>query len=116
MEKVCSSSISGLRNPVAWLNCSLDLHCRTVGPCEGRLGLRRLADKGLAFFRQRPVSEANRPESEKGRKKALPMTGGSGDSWTRTNDPIDVNDVLYRLSHATMDFSIAVIRSFSRTC
>ena len=25
-----------------------------------------------------------------------------GDSWTRTNDPIDVNDVLYRLSHATM--------------
>ena len=24
-----------------------------------------------------------------------------GDSWTRTNDPIDVNDVLYRLSHAT---------------
>ena len=47
-----------------------------------------------AFFRQRPVSEANRPESEKRRKKALPMTGGSGDSWTRTNDPIDVNDVL----------------------
>ena len=39
------------------------------------------------------------------RKKALPMTGGSGDSWTRTNDPIDVNDVLYRLSHATMSFS-----------
>ena len=27
-----------------------------------------------------------------------------GDSWTRTNDPIDVNDVLYRLSHATMFF------------
>ena len=27
---------------------------------------------------------------------------GSGDSWTRTNDPIDVNDVLYRLSHATV--------------
>ena len=25
-----------------------------------------------------------------------------GDSWTRTNDPIDVNDVLYRLSHATV--------------
>ena len=22
------------------------------------------------------------------------FTGGSGDSWTRTNDPIDVNDVL----------------------
>ena len=30
------------------------------------------------------------------------FTGGSGDSWTRTNDPIDVNDVLYRLSHATI--------------
>ena len=25
-----------------------------------------------------------------------------GDSWTRTNDPIDVNDVLYRLGHATL--------------
>ena len=25
----------------------------------------------------------------------------SGDSWTRTNDPFDVNEVLYRLSHAT---------------
>ena len=24
-----------------------------------------------------------------------------GASWTRTNDPIDVNDVLYRLSHGT---------------
>ena len=22
--------------------------------------------------------------------------------WTRTSDPIDVNDVLYQLSHATM--------------
>ena len=48
----------------------------------------------LGGFNRRPVSVANRPESEKGRKKALPMTGGSGDSWTRTNDPIDVNDVL----------------------
>ena len=29
-----------------------------------------------------------------------------GDSWTRTNDPIDVNDVLYRLSHATLPFDV----------
>ena len=28
------------------------------------------------------------------------MTGGSGDSWTRTNDPIDVNDVLSLCSMA----------------
>lgn len=25
-----------------------------------------------------------------------------GGSWTRTNDPFDVNEVLYRLSHVTM--------------
>ena len=36
--------------------------------------------------------------------EALDLQGlpSGGDSWTRTNDPIDVNDVLYRLSHATM--------------
>ena len=36
-------------------------------------------------------------------KQALDLQGlaSGGDSWTRTNDPIDVNDVLYRLSHAT---------------
>ena len=35
--------------------------------------------------------------------EALDLQGlpSGGDSWTRTNDPIDVNDVLYRLSHAT---------------
>ena len=102
MEKVCSSSISGLRNPVAWLNCSLDLHCRTVGPCERHLGLRRLADKGLGVFSPEAGFWPTWREIKKERKKALPMTGGSGDSWTRTNDPIDVNDVLYRLSHATL--------------
>ena len=38
------------------------------------------------------------------KKQALDLQGLAlgGDSWTRTNDPIDVNDVLYRLSHATM--------------
>ena len=37
-------------------------------------------------------------------KKILPLgVGGlSGPYWTRTSDPIDVNDVLYRLSHATI--------------
>ena len=36
--------------------------------------------------------------------EALDLQGlpSGGDSWTRTNDPIDVNDVLYRLSHATV--------------
>ena len=36
-------------------------------------------------------------------EKTHPLLDGlfCGDSWTRTNDPIDVNDVLYRLSHAT---------------
>ena len=37
-------------------------------------------------------------------EKTHPLLDGlfCGDSWTRTNDPIDVNDVLYRLSHATL--------------
>ena len=30
----------------------------------------------------------------------------SGDSWTRTNDPFDVNEVLYRLSHASLPFDV----------
>ena len=36
--------------------------------------------------------------------EALDLQGlpSGGDRWTRTNDPIDVNDVLYRLSHATV--------------
>ena len=43
-----------------------------------------------------------------------------GDSWTRTNDPIDVNDVLYRLSHATnfrtfWHFPCESFGDFSRT-
>ena len=43
------------------------------------------------------------PERAK-KKQALDLQGlaSGGDSWTRTNDPIDVNDVLYRLSHATL--------------
>ena len=77
---------------------------------------RTLEHKGFVDFSPEAGFWGKYARKKKGRKKALPMTGGSGDSWTRTNDPIDVNDVLYRLSHATMDFSIAVIRSFSRTC
>ena len=37
-----------------------------------------------------------------------PLRGGlfyGGASRTRTYDPIDVNDVLYRLSHGTMSFN-----------
>ena len=43
------------------------------------------------------------PLVEGEKKEALDLQGlrSGGDSWTRTNDPIDVNDVLYRLSHAT---------------
>ena len=57
------------------------------------------------------VAEVNPEKSEPsavmpGDKKAeaLDLQGlpSGGDSWTRTNDPIDVNDVLYRLSHATL--------------
>ena len=43
------------------------------------------------------------PRARVKRKRSLISQAslGGGDSWTRTNDPIDVNDVLYRLSHAT---------------
>ena len=43
------------------------------------------------------------PRGEGIKEEALDLQGlpSGGDSWTRTNDPIDVNDVLYRLSHAT---------------
>ena len=47
----------------------------------------------------------NRARANRAKKKqALDLQGlaSGGDSWTRTNDPIDVNDVLYRLSHATI--------------
>ena len=48
-------------------------------------------------------TENGYPEAEAKRKRSLISQAslGGGDSWTRTNDPIDVNDVLYRLSHAT---------------
>ena len=84
---------------------------------RGPSGAEKVGGQGFRrfFARGRFLRQTGR-KVKKGEKKALPMTGGSGDSWTRTNDPIDVNDVLYRLSHATMSFSIAVIRSFSRTC
>ena len=47
----------------------------------------------------------NEPAREECKRKEKPDFSSfscGGDSWTRTNDPIDVNDVLYRLSHATM--------------
>ena len=55
--------------------------------------------------------------------KNPPTRGGfllCGDSWTRTNDPIDVNDVLYRLSHATGTEGIiheggGMVKAFFRT-
>ena len=51
-----------------------------------------------------PSTAINRARANRAKKKqALDLQGlaSGGDSWTRTNDPIDVNDVLYRLSHAT---------------
>ena len=49
-------------------------------------------------------SAADQALSISGTRKTLQVLSCKvygGDSWTRTNDPIDVNDVLYRLSHAT---------------
>ena len=41
------------------------------------------------------------------KKKPLKIKGfSSGRNRTRTCDPIDVNDVLYQLSHATLQFSV----------
>ena len=56
---------------------------------------------------------------EKGVAKSLldnPFLFG-GASWTRTNDPIDVNDVLYRLSHGTMSLDdMSYIITFAVLC
>ena len=52
------------------------------------------------------------------RTASLPLSETApcgGDSWTRTNDPIDVNDVLYRLSHATLYIFYDASATFSRT-
>ena len=53
---------------------------------------------------RRRAPRGSKPRGEVIKNEALDLQGllGGGDSWTRTNDPIDVNDVLYRLSHATM--------------
>ena len=51
------------------------------------------------------------------KKQALDLQGLAlgGDSWTRTNDPIDVNDVLYRLSHATVYINYDGYATYSMT-
>ena len=44
-------------------------------------------------------------ETERKPNEKPPMKGGfsfGGAYWTRTSDPIDVNDVLYQLSQSTM--------------
>ena len=50
-------------------------------------------------------------QGEKGKKKSLDFSRlfrVGGRNRTRTCDPIDVNDVLYQLSHATMSFPTKV--------
>ena len=37
------------------------------------------------------------------KKTRFGLYGFGGAYWTRTSDPIDVNDVLYQLSQSTMD-------------
>ena len=52
---------------------------------------------------QREATTPHRCERCAGNKKNQPVQAGCGGaSRTRTYDPIDVNDVLYRLSHGTM--------------
>ena len=59
----------------------------------------------VRIFNRQPALDLIRlPEAIELRKPSqnCPVRACGGDSWTRTNDPIDVNDVLYRLSHATL--------------
>ena len=53
--------------------------------------------KGCVPFSGTLFTENGYPEAEAKRKRSLISQAslGGGDSWTRTNDPIDVNDVLY---------------------
>ena len=59
-----------------------------------------------SYRRRKP--RGSKPRGEWQKNEALELQGlrSGGDSWTRTNDPIDVNDVLYRLSHATLPFDV----------
>ena len=49
--------------------------------------------------------------------EALDLQGlpGGGLYWTRTSDPIDVNDVLYQLSHATVYINYDGYATYSMT-
>ena len=77
-----------------------------------------MLDQELTFrsHRRRVPLRVCTPERVK-KKKPLIFNGFrfGGDSWTRTNDPIDVNDVLYRLSHATLYIFYDAYATFSRT-
>ena len=66
---------------------------------------------------RRRAPRGSKPRGEVIKNEALDLQGllGGGDSWTRTNDPIDVNDVLYRLSHATLYIFYDAYATFSRT-
>ena len=55
------------------------------------------------------------PENGSPFTKPLRLRDFCGDSWTRTNDPIDVNDVLYRLSHATVYINYDGYATYSMT-
>ena len=55
-----------------------------------------------SYRRRTPRGSTPRGEAQKNEALDLQGLRSGGDSWTRTNDPFDVNEVLYRLSHATM--------------
>ena len=55
----------------------------------------------LFAFHLHSISRKNNPNLSSTRKKfGLVLHGGA--YWTRTSDPIDVNDVLYQLSQSTV--------------
>ena len=60
------------------------------------------------LYTQQPCTPGYTTTETDKKKEALDLQGlqGGGDSWTRTNDPFDVNEVLYRLSHATLPFDV----------
>ena len=66
-------------------------------------GRARLRAPSMVHIVERPQLE-----STKNTKQKTTLLGGllfGGAYWTRTSDPIDVNDVLYQLSQSTMRYS-----------
>ena len=78
-----------------------------------------LTEQTVYIMKKRSCGEDLNAPGEKTKKKKVPDFSrtflGGGRNRTRTCDPIDVNDVLYRLSHATVYINYDGYATYSMT-